>query len=84
VQINQVQLDERYAVIDAVRDGAISEAEAIQRLSRSLHWVWTVIDPESKVLLDVQAGSRTLGMAQAMLHQITRLVVSTDFIPRLS
>jgi hypothetical protein len=46
--LNQVQLDELYAVLSAVRDGAMSEAEAIERLSRSPHWVWTAIDPLSK------------------------------------
>jgi len=34
LQITQVQLDELYAVLSAVRDGEGSEAEAIERLSR--------------------------------------------------
>ena len=72
--LNQVQLDELYAVLSAVRDGDVSEAEAIERLSRSPHWVWTAIDPETKVLLSVQVGERTLAMAQAVLHQITQLL----------
>jgi IS1 family transposase len=72
--LNQVQLDELYAVLSAVRDGAMSAAEAIERLSRSPHWVWTAIDPESKLLLYVQVGDRTLAMAQAVLHQIVQLV----------
>jgi len=74
LHLNQVQLDELYAVLSAVRDGDISEAEAIERLSRSPHWVWTAIDPETKVLLSVQVGDRTLAMAQAILHQIAQLV----------
>ena len=52
----------------------MSEAEAIERLSRSPHWVWTAIDPESKLLLSVQVGERTLAMAQAVLHQIAQLL----------
>jgi hypothetical protein len=36
--------------------------------------VWTAIDPESKLLLSVQVGERTLAMAQAVLHQIVQLV----------
>jgi IS1 family transposase len=75
LQINQVQLDELYAVLSAVRDGDLTEAEAIDRLSRSPHWVWTAIDPETKLLLSVQVGERTLAMAQAVLHQITQLLV---------
>ena len=70
----QIQLDERYAVLSAVRDDNISEAEAIERLSRSPHWVWTAIDPETKLRLSVQVGDRTLATAQAVLHQIAQLL----------
>ena len=52
----------------------MSEAEAIERLSRAPHWVWTAMDPESKLLLSVQVGDRTLAMAQAMLHHIAQLL----------
>jgi IS1 family transposase len=74
LSLKQVQLDELYAVLSAVRDGAMSEAKAIERLSRAPHWVWTAIDPESKLLLSVQVGERTLAMAQAVLHQIAQLL----------
>jgi IS1 family transposase len=74
LHLNQVQLDELYAVLSAVRDGEMSEAEAIAQLSRSPHWVWAAIDPESKLLLSVQVGARTLAMAQAVLHQIVQLL----------
>ena len=72
--LQQVQLDELYAVLSAVRDGNVSVAEAIERLSRSPHWVWTAIEPESKLLLSVQVGDRTLAMAQAVLHHIAQLL----------
>ena len=74
LHLNQVQLDELYAVLSAVRDGDLSEAEAIERLSRSPHWVWTAIDPESKLMLSAQVGERSPAMAQAVLHQITQLL----------
>ena len=74
LHLTQVQLDELYAVLSAVRDGKLSEDEAIDRLSRSPYWVWTAIDPQSKLLLSVQVGERTLAMAQAMLHQIAQLL----------
>jgi transposase-like protein len=74
LHLSQVQLDELYAVLSAVRDGDMREAEAIERLSRSPHWVWTAIDPESKLLLSVQVGERTLAMAQAVLHQLVLLL----------
>ena len=69
-----MQLDALYAMLSAVRDGEVSEAEAVARLSRSPHWVWTAIDPQSKLLLSVQVGERTLAMAQAVRHQITPLL----------
>jgi transposase-like protein/IS1 family transposase len=72
--ITQVQLDELFATLSAVRKGDSSEAEAMDQLSRAPHWVWTAIDPESKLLLSVQVGDRTLAMAQAVLHQIAQLL----------
>jgi IS1 family transposase len=74
LRLNQLQLDELYAVLSAVRDGDITEAEAIEELSRSPRWVWTAIDPESKLMLSVQEGDRSLPMAQAMLHQIAEVL----------
>ena len=74
LHINQVQLDELYAVLSAVRNGDMGAVEAIERLSRSPHWVWTAIDPESKLLLNVQVGERTLAMAHVVLHQLAQLV----------
>lgn len=38
LHLNQVQLDELYAVLSAVRDGDVSEDEAVEQLSQS-HWV---------------------------------------------
>jgi hypothetical protein len=40
VRVTQVQLDELFALLSAVKDGGVSDAEAIQRLSPSPHWVW--------------------------------------------
>ena len=80
LHLTQIQLDELYAVMSAVRDGDRSAATAIERLSRSPHWVWTAIDPESKLLLCVQVGERTLAMTQVMLHHITQLLAS-DCVP---
>jgi IS1 family transposase len=52
----------------------MSEAEAIEQLSRSPHWVWTAMESETKLLLSVQEGERTLAMAQAVLHHIVQLL----------
>src|SRR5499427_2826655 len=52
----QIQLDELYAVLSAVKGGELSEDEAIRRLSRSPQWVWTAMDPETKLLLVIEVG----------------------------
>jgi hypothetical protein len=54
--------------------GAISAEEAIQRLERSPSWVWTAMDPTSKLLVVVDVGSRTLALAQRVVHQVTEVV----------
>ena len=80
LHLTQVQLDELYAVLSALKDGKGSEAEAIERLSRSPHWVWVAMDPESKVLLTIDVGARTLAMAQGVVHQVAQLL-APDCVP---
>jgi hypothetical protein len=48
VYVAQVQMDELFALLSAVKDGEITEAQAIQRLSRSPHWVWVAMDPKPR------------------------------------
>jgi IS1 family transposase/transposase-like protein len=76
VHVQQVQLDELYTVLSAVKDGQMREEEAIQRLSRSPHWVWTAIDPQSKLLLAIAVGPRTRAMAQRVVHQVVQVLAS--------
>jgi IS1 family transposase len=74
VHVQQLQLDELYAVLSAVKDGEMSTEEAIQRLSRSPHWVWTAIDPQSKLLLAIDVGPRTQAMAQRVVHRVMEVL----------
>src|SRR5256884_2693467 len=74
VHVQQVQLDELYAVLSAVKDGKMSEDEAIDRLSRPPHGVWTAIDPQSKLLLAIAIGPRTRAMAQCFVHQVVQVL----------
>ena len=37
-------------------------------------WVWTAMDPRSKLLVVVDVGTRTLAMAQRVVHQVTRVL----------
>jgi hypothetical protein len=57
------QRDALYAGLRGLKAGAISDDEAIQRLQRSPSWVWTAMDPQSKLLLVIDVGTRTLAMA---------------------
>jgi hypothetical protein len=70
MRISQVQLDELFALVRAVKASQASEGEAIARLSRSPHWVWGAIDPVSKLLLAIDVGDRTLTMAQSLVHRV--------------
>jgi IS1 family transposase len=74
LHLRQVQLDELYAVLSAVKDGAVSAAETIERLERSPHWVWVAMDPESKLILTLGVGERTLAMAQCVVHHVAQVL----------
>jgi len=51
VRVTQVQLNELFTLLRAVKAREVSEPEAIHRLSRSPHWVWGALDPGTKLLL---------------------------------
>src|SRR5262249_51881674 len=78
--VEQLQLDEVYAVLRDLKTGEISEDEAIKRLECSPSWVWTAMDPKSKLRVVVDVGSRTLAMAQRVVHQVTQ-VLAPDWVP---
>jgi hypothetical protein len=80
VRVTQVQLDELYARLSAVKDGEVREAEALARLSRSPHWVWVAMDPVSKLLLTIDVGERTVAMAPWIVHQLVQ-VLAPDCVP---
>jgi IS1 family transposase/transposase-like protein len=74
LDVEQVQMDELFAVLSAVKDGEVSAERAIKRLSRSPHWVWVAMDPVRKLILAVDVGDRTLAMAQRLVHQVARVL----------
>src|SRR5262249_47456019 len=80
VHVTQLQLDELYAVLSAVKDGEITEAKAIKRLSRSPHWVWVALDPVTKLLVAIDVGERSQAMAQRVVHQVVQ-VLAPDCAP---
>src|SRR5215471_4379970 len=74
LHLEQLQLDEVYAVLRAFKAGEITEDDAIERLERSPCWVWTAMDPKSKLLVVVDVGCRTLAMAQRVVHQVAKVL----------
>src|SRR4029453_1010400 len=80
VRVRQVQLDELFALLSAVKAREVSEAEAIERLERSPRWVWVAMDPESKLLLAIDVRNRTLAMAQRFVHHVAQ-VLAPDCAP---
>src|SRR6266446_4969796 len=80
VRVRQVQLDELFALLSAVKAGEVSETEALERLERSPQWVWVAMDPESKLVLAFAVGYRTLAMAQRVVHQVVQ-VLAPDCAP---
>jgi IS1 family transposase len=80
LHVEPLQLDELYAVLRQIKAGEISDEEALERLERSPYWVWTAMDPKSKLLLVVDVGTRTLAMAQRVVHQLVQ-VLAPDGVP---
>jgi IS1 family transposase len=76
VHVRQLQLDELYAVLRDVKTGVLSEDEAITHLERSPAWVWTAMDPDSTLLLVIDVGTRTLEMAQRVVHWVAQVLAS--------
>jgi IS1 family transposase/transposase-like protein len=74
LHLEQLQLDELYAVLRDLKAGAISEDEAMQRLEHSPYWVWTALDPKSKLLLVVDIGTRPLAMAHRVVHRLAQVL----------
>src|SRR6267143_1019199 len=81
IRVQQVQLDELFALLSAVKDGEVSATEAIERLERSPQWVWVAMDPERKLLLAIDVGNRTLALAQRVVHEVAQ-VLAPDCAPR--
>jgi hypothetical protein len=46
-----------------------------------LYWVWTAMDPESKLVLVIEVGSRTLARAQRVVHHLVQML-ALDCAPR--
>src|SRR4029453_3438369 len=72
LHLEQLQLDEVYAVLRDRKAGEINDDEAISRLERAPSWVWTAMDPTSKLLVVVDIGGPTVGRGQGGVHQVVQ------------
>ena len=63
-----------------VKAGALTDHDAIERLERSRYWVWTAMDPERKLLLVIDVGTRTMAMAQRVVHHLVQML-APDGVP---
>jgi hypothetical protein len=82
LDVEQGQRDELLALLSAVKDGEGSAPQAMQRLSRSPHWVGVAMDPVGTLILAVAVGDRPLAMAHRLVHQGTQ-VRAPHCAPRL-
>jgi IS1 family transposase len=78
--VTQVQQDELFTLLSAVKAREVSEVKALQQLSRSPRWMWVAMDPQSKLLLSIDVGERTLAIAQHLVHQV-RQVLAPGCLP---
>ena len=72
LHIPQVQVDEMWAILGKRDDLAPQK--------RNNRWVWTAIDPQSKLLLDFLIADRSLDSTQIFIHRISQLL-APDCIP---
>jgi IS1 family transposase len=70
----QGQMDERFALLSALKEGEVTEVEASKRLSRSPPWVWMAMDPVCQLIVSVDVGDRTRALAHRLVQQVTQVL----------
>ncbi len=75
LHVERVKMDELYVLLGGMKQ-VEEQAEAKQgEKKKRLHsWLWSAIDPESKLLLAVEIGDRTLDMAQRLVHWVAQVL----------
>ena len=66
LNIPQVQVDELWAIL--------GKRDELAPQKRNTCWVWTAIDPQSKLLLDFLIADRSLESAQIFIHRVSQLL----------
>ena len=74
LEVSQVQLDELWALLGR------QDVDDKGQKQRAKRWVWTAIDPESKLWLAYVIGDRSQALAQRLVHAVVEILTS-DCIP---
>jgi IS1 family transposase len=74
VQVDALQLDELHTIVRK-KTCHLSELEA-QLGELGTQWIWTAMDPVSKLLLVAQVGPRTRAQACRVIHALCQRLVS--------
>ncbi len=76
LRLTQVQVDELWALVQA---GDVTPRAAGHSRSRP-SWVWTAMDPVSKLWLATVVGDRSLACAQLLIHAVV-LILAPGCVP---
>jgi hypothetical protein len=68
LELEQVQLDEIFAALGHLLEAGVGLGEAQAGSS----WLWTAMDPVSKLLLVMVVGDHSLAVAQMVVYQVKR------------
>jgi IS1 family transposase len=68
LELEQVQLDEIFAALGHLLESGVGLGE----MQAGSSWLWTAMDPVSKLLLVMVVGDRSLAVAQAVVRQVKR------------
>ena len=74
VQVSQVQLDELFALLSAVKAGRSVRPRRSNGCRARLTGSGRAIDPVTKLLLAIDVGERNLAMAQRLVHQVVQVL----------
>lgn len=68
LEVSQVQMDELWALLGR------QDVDDKGQKQRAKRWVWTAIDPESKLWLAYVIGDRSQALAQRLVHAVVEIL----------
>jgi IS1 family transposase len=76
LHLSRVQMDELYALLSGMEKATEEEKNEKRsgKKKRRHCWLWSGIDAESKLILAVAIGDRSLAMAQRLVHRIVKVL----------